>query len=899
MSFQGRFEYCSKALNFFNASETGNTLWNSTININQLPEAPNIYNQSLKLTKPKYWHYVRAFNNSDIYYGASPIETSLYILISNISNDQWSILYNQSSPIQDTQLYSSSDQTLWAEINNLVNITDYINVSLMTNNSNGLASLQIKTNSHLKLFQTPITYQSTYFPLWRPDLNTTAQANGTQVELRLMVKNGTLAGFQKLSFEVISSLMNISLLSNYSQILKNEKAQYQFSTKNHYNGEKIDITSVSVQSQLESDQWEELDQYTQFTFQKIEKGVYNVSLLSQDSYFFGGEYKVNITFHTDYFFDFTIQVSLNISKTGTVDFEVDLEQIPVLYPDDTSKTITLNLTYDGTGQENARINAYLGGNVLVSASQGDGIYRIFLDSSNLLASNTYEFNITIRKANFTDYFFEDVNVNISYYPSQINVPDEYIGISLYQEQIFELIVILKDPFRERDILSAQVRMKIEGEIPYSEYFEYLAGNFGWYRGTLEMVDISPGNYEVTVEMSALNYQSNSTTFSITVLERKETTLNSKEELNDFYVWGDSLSLSAELKSGSQSLSDEEVIFRITKYYEGGSSEVDDIVATTDNDGIATVVYIIEELDALEIEVIYDGKVEYKSTTMETDNIDVRSTAEQAFLNFLPFIPVIIGAVVAMGVYYVRAQRKKRRLELKWKRKARTYKDIMNIQYLLILHKYSGRAIVQEDFGETGFDGTLVGGFLQAITSFIYGLEKKKVDGKEQSNFLFDHQNYKILLEDGEFVRIALILDKEPSQNLRNQLSGFIQRFEEHYSEYLEDFDGVLKHFKDYITLSSENFRLTLTSAHVINPKLKKEKLNDFEKDILNFARTYEVIAQKAFTIKELRKYLLGTVSDHSEEEITATLLELLNKNIFIPLFETEPKSEGKISKAKA
>ncbi|MFO8019684.1 MAG: hypothetical protein R6U96_13745, partial [Promethearchaeia archaeon] len=147
------------------------------------------------------------------------------------------------------------------------------------------------------------------------------------------------------------------------------------------------------------------------------------------------------------------------------------------------------------------------------------------------------------------------------------------------------------------------------------------------------------------------------------------------------------------------------------------------------------------------------------------------------------------------------------------------------------------------------------------------------------------QDYKIMLEDGKYVRVALVLDQRPSDTLKEGVSNFITRFESKYEKHLKDFDGVTKYYRDFMKLSSKKFRLTLYTPHVINPKLVKAKLEDFEKTVLEITQTFELMSEKHLNIAELRNYLISVLPNEPKERITATLLELIDKKYLVPLFE--------------
>ncbi|MGV9172705.1 MAG: hypothetical protein ACOC35_09060 [Promethearchaeia archaeon] len=570
-------------------------------------------------------------------------------------------------------------------------------------------------------------------------------------------------------------------------------------------------------------------------------------------------------------------------------FDVTISPLPNdidIYADDTSNSILVNISYALGQVENIQLTSYFSSNKLSIANEEPGLYKIFLDSQGCNIGTEYEFNLTISKEKFTTFTNKSF-VNISAYPSKITIPDEYHNQKIYQEQTLEMIAILKDTFRETDILNAEIRMKIKEKTSYSEPFAYLASDFGWYTGSLQIGTIAPGKYDLIIEMNATKYQSAKETLNITILERKSASIKLEEELATHYVKGDTFLIRFKLLAGEEPIANAKVKFEINKYYENNEREREELYSTTNKNGEAKINYLLEEEDlaSIEIKIEFSGSVQYKSCSLTGESIDIRSESEQMFLNTLPFIPFIIGAAIGISGYGLKRRHDYKKQMQKWQKQEQLYQEMMNIQYLLIINKESGNPILQDDFGDTELDGTLVSGFLQAITSFIYGIKKQKTDRKEKSHFLFDHQDYKILLEDGKYVRVALVLNQRPSELIKEGLREFINRFESHYEDKLKDFNGMLKHFRDYMKLSTTDFRLTLYMPHVINPKLVKTQLDEFEKTVLDITRTFEIMSEKHLNIPELRKYLISVLPKEPIERITYAILGLMDKNYLIPLFE--------------
>lgn len=211
-----------------------------------------------------------------------------------------------------------------------------------------------------------------------------------------------------------------------------------------------------------------------------------------------------------------------------------------------------------------------------------------------------------------------------------------------------------------------------------------------------------------------------------------------------------------------------------------------------------------------------------------------------------------------------------------------FSDTLNIDYILIINKKSGSNIVQKELGDIQFEAGLVSGFLQAITSFKYELKKKKAEEKVKETILLDYQEYKILLKDGEYIRVALILSQEPSGELKKSLREFIKDFEMKYEENLKTFNGEVSVFKDFMELVDIHFKTSLLKPHRVNENPPHIEINSFEKKILTIAKTLQEDREK-FYISKLLNYLLSALSDEPKEKLIANVYDLTEKEHLVPV----------------
>lgn len=205
---------------------------------------------------------------------------------------------------------------------------------------------------------------------------------------------------------------------------------------------------------------------------------------------------------------------------------------------------------------------------------------------------------------------------------------------------------------------------------------------------------------------------------------------------------------------------------------------------------------------------------------------------------------IVVVVALLGRYKVNAGRRKA-----WERDAGKVIDVVKIQHLLVIMKDSGTCIVNRAYSRTALDGDLVSGFLHAITTF--GKEIGPKSSRERSSIVFDYQDFKILLHDGVATRVALILDGEPTANLKEKAAKFVDSFEARYD--MSAWRGSLDMFADVDTFIEQAFEITLVYPLVVDETRVKTAVKS------SLGRALVEVGQAVQ--KEKRAFYLATLLD--------------------------------------
>ncbi|MHA2038773.1 MAG: hypothetical protein ACW98X_20260, partial [Promethearchaeota archaeon] len=87
-------------------------------------------------------------------------------------------------------------------------------------------------------------------------------------------------------------------------------------------------------------------------------------------------------------------------------------------------------------------------------------------------------------------------------------------------------------------------------------------------------------------------------------------------------------------------------------------------------------------------------------------------------------------------------------------------DVLNIRHILLIDKESGLKLLSYSVLGADIDADLLSGFIQANITFSESEEVSLRDSKYVNNSQFyelQYQNFNILLKDGRYIRICLIL----------------------------------------------------------------------------------------------------------------------------------------------
>ncbi|MHA1797201.1 MAG: hypothetical protein ACTSVY_02025, partial [Candidatus Helarchaeota archaeon] len=304
---------------------------------------------------------------------------------------------------------------------------------------------------------------------------------------------------------------------------------------------------------------------------------------------------------------------------------------------------------------------------------------------------------------------------------------------------------------------------------------------------------------------------------------------------------------------------------------------------TDETGVARIGIMIPDrvgtADYLEVQGIFDGgDIISSGHTSLSSKIRVLTPLKILFENLWWILLIIGGGVAAIIGYHrgVRVPRRRKFIE-KQKKIASAIVDSQNLVHLIIILKEAGQSIYSQTIGDVKLNPDLISGFLTAIAAFQSEVKLKMSRAKEQQGFELNYADFKVLLMDGFYVNVALILNDRPSNELRHSLSLFITKFEQKYYANLKDWDGSLKVFRNASELVEKVFDISYQHSFTIG-KYSIRNLNPLE----------QVLTLIAENINDQQGYFyLSDVIKRTEQtrpepkyEILYYLNELIKKQVF-------------------
>ncbi|MFX1322800.1 MAG: hypothetical protein ACFFAQ_14275 [Promethearchaeota archaeon] len=230
-------------------------------------------------------------------------------------------------------------------------------------------------------------------------------------------------------------------------------------------------------------------------------------------------------------------------------------------------------------------------------------------------------------------------------------------------------------------------------------------------------------------------------------------------------------------------------------------------------------------------------------------------------------------------------------------KTQRYKDIMNIEAIILSNRFSGINFYSKDYNFLQeYEDDLLSSFSQAIimmgTQIVdkeesnrISIKSKSPEGIEQIIEL-DFKHFNFMISDYKAIRLIFILKEKASERFKDQTVKLLMEIDSSFSDKYENWNGELKRFNKLMPpLLDQYFESYYRDPFKLNRNknindLKKEKqLSKMELRLLN------VIISITKTSEQEEFYLenaIRNVYEKNQDIIIDALENLIEKRILIP-----------------
>jgi hypothetical protein len=236
--------------------------------------------------------------------------------------------------------------------------------------------------------------------------------------------------------------------------------------------------------------------------------------------------------------------------------------------------------------------------------------------------------------------------------------------------------------------------------------------------------------------------------------------------------------------------------------------------------------------------------------------------------------VLVGGVVIGGSSYVTIKKVQTNRKDKLKLIMEKCSEIMDIEYIIVLHKNSGIDVYSEAFGDKKVDPTLIAGFLQAIQNF-----GSEVLGRAKESRTFKIEYQKSILIMAEFVnlRLIVIMKESPSKNFLYTIESLAYDIYHHYGNLLNKFQGNLEEFQGIKNLLEEHLGISFLYPLTINISIKM-KLTQLQRGMIK--KAYDLMRENNLNYFYSIYLLPDNVCTPKDFK---TIKYLIKKGIFNPI----------------
>jgi len=845
------------------------------------------------INKPKNWNFISVLDptlQSRSYEYGGEGDSILHISKENALFPGW-WTFKATSPnylsINNTKLSDQGPFTTgeFTRIKTQVNYSSEIPSNIASTEVN-LTIFDPEGNQWYSEVNTPLANGTVFFSeITFSALNTT----GGQFKYTLIWSNGTALGGFKSSF----------IVNHQSQIklLKPDDAKLDLRTDG-FVGDIVPLriiltdpeNNLSISDAIISYNW---TGGTTLNFSEAAIGVYEAILDTADLSS-RGLYEILISSSKLGFIESNLSLKINLGE------ETNLQRLESEYNIElhANSTIKFKFTdFSGSGIDGAIINISINNpSHYLIENLGNGIYDIEF-------STLYIDNIGIYQLNFS---FSATGYEPQYYGYQFQIIEQSVNISVFLNTVnIQENTVYEITYFDKINVSAKVMSTIDKNYISGGIFTWISDSYQknlteymdyWYNSSIECLPeyFSSGINFIYLKFEHPNYRT--LTFGFEVLV-------DRIEFNvDIVGYGD-LNPTINVEKGGilelqlrlLDLKTNQTIENGTILYEWkyGVGEFEEITP-----GTYQLTFRLPE--NLQGNFIFNLIISKEGTVYKTTQSSfLLVIGEPQFPTFLIGIIIIVSALIIgiLGMLSLRSYvilPRKRRKEADLLSRTQRFKDMKNVQAIVVSHRLSGIPLYTKSYSLLEKQKKeLFSGFIQAITTIgeeiagkriIDGNNVKKTAGGIERLIELDFKYFYCLICDREQIRIVLVLQERASDRLKGIITNLATSIILNHSDILEDWDGSIESFEKVIPSTIDQyFDFFYKEGFILNnPKYiatirKETEFSKMETRILN--TIYSIAKNKSeFFLEDI----ILTVHEDNKDLIIDSIETLLDKKIIIP-----------------
>ena len=525
-------------------------------------------------------------------------------------------------------------------------------------------------------------------------------------------------------------------------------------------------------------------------------------------------------------------------------------------------------------------------------------------------ANWYNLSLTFSATNFSSGIntisikFEKQNYTTTFFTFQFFITAETVNLSLYVDSqeivansLIEITYFDELSLSLRALANVEKLFLDEGSAIFAigSYNQEFTQNANYWYNTSVICDLSKfdlGINSAYVRFLHPNYTSSTFYFQILVnqIEMNVNTIDFQDSIESYS--GESLVIRINLTE-----------FFSDSYIENAT------ISYSWEFGLGTFEEVGNGIYEIELEIPDNIHGSFKvSLIISTENVLYKTTqssfllviGEPQFPIFLIWIIIIISALIisALGVLSLRSYvilPKRRIREAELLARTQRFKDLQNIQAIVVIHRYSGIPLYSKSYSILEkHKKELFSGFVQAIITVgeemtgKRGKEGDLIESDEEDGsrtiLELDFKYFYCLICDRQDLRIIFILTERASDRLKKVISDLSLGAMLELSEQIENWDGAIHDFEvmfppiinKYVELYfKETFKIN--NAKFIAKLRKEVELNSMETRILNVL--YSIAKSKTEFYLE---NIFSIIHEKNRDIVIDGIEGLIKKQVIIP-----------------